>query len=415
MRPRSVALVVILALGAMVVAAIEPLRRWLVVAYTPEYRPAAAASARAAPRGVRPVAVASGLAQPTDLQFVPGGGGLAIVLEKGGKARLLDLTPSGEGSVRAPGATVLELAVRTDSELGLLGLAFHPRYAENGLFYVNSTPEGGEVRTRIAEWRLPRAELGKRRAADERVLLEVRQPYQNHNGGQLAFGPDGFLYIGLGDGGWRNDPHGYGQNLAVLLGKMLRIDVDSRSAGAYGIPGDNPFTGQKDARPEIWAYGLRNPWRYSFDPHGRLVLADVGQDAWEEIDLVARGDNLGWKFREGTRCFAPKEGCRSEGLVGPVFEYGREAGTSVTGGFVYTGTDVPELADHYVFGDFTSGRVWAMKLPGPHLTERGLRPARELGKWPFLISSFARDERGELYLLDYAEGAVHRLAAGRAR
>jgi glucose/arabinose dehydrogenase len=309
---------------------------------------------------------------------------------------------------------VLDLNVRTDSELGLLGLAFHPAYPKNGLFYVNSNPADGEMRTRVAEWRLPREDLGKQRASDERVVLEVGQPYQNHDGGGLAFGPDGFLYIGLGDGGWRNDPHGHGQKLDTLLGKMLRIDVSSRAAGAYGIPPDNPFVGTSGARPEIWAYGLRNPWRYSFDPHGRLVAGDVGQDQWEEIDLVGRGENLGWNVREATHCFAPKEGCRTSGLVDPIFEYGREAGTSVTGGFVYTGADVPELADHYVFGDFTSGRVWAMKLPSPHLTSKGLRPARELGKWPFLISSFARDERGELYLLDYAGGTVQRLAAGRA-
>jgi glucose/arabinose dehydrogenase len=305
---------------------------------------------------------------------------------------------------------VLTLSVRTDSELGLLGLAFHPRYPESGLFYVNSNPEGGAMRTRISEWKAEAASLGKGRASGERIVLEVEQPYQNHNGGQLAFGNDGFLYVALGDGGFRADPHGHAQNLGTLLGKILRIDIGGRSEGGYGIPTDNPFVGVKGARAEIFAYGLRNPWRFSFDPHDRLVVGDVGQDTWEEIDLVGRGENLGWNAREARHCFDPKEGCRTQGLVEPVLEYGREAGTSITGGYVYTGKDVPELEGEYVFGDFVSGNVWAAKLPGPYLASKELVEPRHLGKWPFLISSFGRDETGELYLLDFAGGALYRLA-----
>jgi glucose/arabinose dehydrogenase len=401
----------LVALGAVLLAglrfALEPtMRRRLIKRYTPEYQPPTASPPSS---GVGWVEVAHGFRQPTDIQFVPGGSGLAVVLEKAGTARLVDLTNAGRQAPEsaAPLETVLDLAVRAESELGLLGLTFHPKYVENGLVYVNSNPADGEIRTRISEWRFTR-EKGK--ARDERVLLDVPQAYQNHKGGQLQFGPDGFLYVGLGDGGWRYDPDGNGQNLEVLLGKMLRIDVDRRDAGQYGIPKDNPFVGKTNARSEIWAYGLRNPWRYSFDGFGRLIVADVGQDRFEEIDIVHAGDNLGWNVREATHCFQPSNDCATAGLVEPVFEYGREAGTSVIGGYVYTGSAVSELRDHYVFGDFLSGAVWAMKLPGPYLARTGLAEARLLGNWPFLISSFGRDEAGELYLVDYSSGKVFRLA-----
>lgn len=396
-------------LGALAAVLESPLRRRLVRRYTPEYRPP-----RVTPpaTGVTWVEVAHGFRQPTDIQFVPGGGGLAVVLEKAGAARLVDLGKAGRPSPEsvAPSATVLDIRVRTDSELGLLGLAFHPNYGKNGLFYVNSNPLDGAMRTRIAEWRLGRDALSKGPASDERVVLEVDQPYQNHKGGQLQFGPDGFLYVGLGDGGWRNDPHGNGQNLKVLLGKMLRIDVDHRGAGTYGIPPDNPFVGRANERPEIWAYGLRNPWRYSFDGFGRLVVGDVGQDRFEEIDVVHPGDDLGWNIREGTHCFVPPTNCSAAGLVEPIFEYGRESGSAVTGGYVYTGSAVPDLRDRYVFGDFVSGAIWAMKLPGPDLPPSGLSEARLLGNWPYLVSSFGRDEDGELYLVDYSSGKVFRLS-----
>jgi glucose/arabinose dehydrogenase len=402
---------VLIALGAMLVVgirfALQPtMRRRLIKRYTPEYQPPVASPPAS---GVGWVEVAHGFRQPTDIAFVPGASGLAMVLEKAGTARLVDLTNAGRPSPESvsPLETVLDLAVRTDSELGLLGLAFHPKYRENGLVYANWNPADGEIRTRVSEWRFTR---DKGKARDERVLLEAPQAYQNHKGGQLQFGPDGFLYVGLGDGGWRNDPDGNGQNLEVLLGKMLRIDVDRRDAGQYGIPKDNPFVGKPHVRPEIWAYGLRNPWRYSFDGFGRLIVADVGQDRFEEIDIVHAGDNLGWNVREATHCFLPPSDCPTAGFIEPIFEYGREAGTSVIGGYVYLGSSVSELRDHYVFGDFVSGAVWAMKLPGPYLARTGLAEARLLGNWPFLISSFGRDETGELYLADYSSGKIFRLA-----
>ncbi len=357
-----------------------------------------------APR-VRFEPVASGFLQPVDLQFVPGTSERAVVLEKGGRARLVALTGSGPAS---PGADVVVVEVHDRSELGLLGLAFHPNYINNGLFYLNTNPrDSGPLRTRISEWHLPADALGSTLARPTRVLLEIEQPFQNHDGGQLAFGPDGYLYIGMGDGGSRADPHGHGQNLATLLGSMLRIDVDA--SPGYAVPADNPFVTTPGARPEIWAYGLRNPWRFSFDPRGRLVVADVGQDMYEEVSLVARGDNLGWKVREGAHCFPPSEtGCATRGLLDPVFEYGRDEGASITGGHVYLGSRLVWLRGKYVFADFVSGRVWALELP-----DRAGEPgqAEVLGRFPHAISAFGRAADGELYALDFAQGLVLRLDA----
>jgi len=375
-------------------------RRPLVDALGGEGKPAPASAPR-----VRFEPVASGFLQPVDLQFVPGTPGRAVVLEKGGRARLLALTGAGPAS---PGADVVVVDVHERSELGLLGLAFHPNYGGNGLFYLNSNPrDTGPLRTRISEWQLPAEALGSKLAQQTRVLLEIEQPFQNHDGGQLAFGPDGYLYIGMGDGGSRADPHGHGQNLSTLLGKMLRIDVDA--SPAYAVPADNPFVTTPGARPEIWAYGLRNPWRFSFDPRGRLVAADVGQDMYEEVSIVARGDNMGWKVREGAHCFPPAQtSCATQGMQDPVFEYGRGDGASITGGHVYLGSRLPWLRDKYVFADFVSGRVWALELP-----DRAGEPGRAevLGRFPHIISAFGRAPEGELYALDFAQGLVLRLDA----
>ncbi|MBM4363417.1 MAG: PQQ-dependent sugar dehydrogenase [Deltaproteobacteria bacterium] len=416
-RPRAGRLAIALLgglglLGALAYGSREALLRTIVDRNTAAYRaPVAAPRPPGAPTLVR---VAAGLTQPTGLVFVPGGGLRALALEKGGRVRLVDLP--GQGGLSPPvvqaAGTVAEFAVRTESELGLLGLAFHPRYRENGLVYVHVTPRDGAQRSSIRELFLPFDSLGSTPATRERVVLEVAQPYPNHNGGCLLFGPDGMLYIGIGDGGWRADPHGNGQDLGTLLGKILRIDVDARDAGAYGVPSDNPHLREAGVRPEIFAHGLRNPWRFTFDPHGRLVAGDVGQDLWEEVDLVPRGGNLGWKSREGAHCFAPPEGCPVDGLVEPVFEYGRELGQSITGGVVYEGSLLPDLQGRYVFGDFVSGRVWALKLPGPHLGGAAATEVRELGQFPLLLSSFARDPDGELYAVDYGSGAVFRLGPG---
>lgn len=347
----------------------------------------------------------------TDIQFVPGSNKRAIVLLKEGTAHLVSLE-SGHAVSRAESPEVLRVAARTNSELGLLGLAFHPKYLENGLFYLNYSPADGKTRTRISEWQLSNSRLGHERAVERRVILEVDQPYDNHNAGQLAFGPEGMLYVGFGDGGKRADPLKAGQDLSTLLGKMLRIDVDRPSDGrAYAIPPDNPFLGRAGARPEIWAYGLRNPWRYSFDPEGRLIVADVGQDEFEEVDIVARGDNLGWVVREGRHCFPPGATCPTQGFKDPVFEYPRADGKSITGGVVYRGRQMPSLAGKYLVADYVSGNLWALELPRGAAGTGDAKPTL-LGRFPHAITSFGRDAQGEVYAGDFASGELLKLVPG---
>jgi glucose/arabinose dehydrogenase len=352
------------------------------------------------------VLVGQGFKQITDIQFVPGATPRAIVLQKTGAAHVWSAPGPGQ-PVRPtqPGAQLLAVSVLTQSELGLLGLAFHPDFASNGLFYVNYNPASGPRRTRIAEWRLESV-AALSGAAEQRVLLEVPQPYANHKAGALVFGSDRMLYIPLGDGGVAGDPDGHGQNPKSLLGKILRIDPTPSAGRPYGIPPGNLPSPQ--FRPEIWAYGLRNPWRVSFAPSGDLIVADVGQGAFEEIDLVRAKDNLGWNVREGGHCFPIERGCRSEGFVDPIFEYGRELGNSVTGGYVYAGNALPELRGKYVFADFGSGRLWALTLP----EERGgaYATTQPLGQWEMQFSTFGRDAEGELYIADFYRGNIYRLA-----
>lgn len=368
------------------------------------------AQAEPGPRRIGLRVVGTGFERLTDIQFVPGSAERAVVLSKSGTARLVTLpTPGGAPAEASNSPVVLDVSVRTRSELGLLGLAFSPKYAQNGLFYLNYNPNEGALRTRISEWHLPPDRLGHERAREVRVLLEVAQPFSNHNGGQLAFGPDGMLYIGLGDGGAGGDPKGHGQNLGTLLGAMLRIDVGGRQGKLpYAIPKDNPFIGRAGARAEIWAYGLRNPWRFDFDSRGRMIVADVGQNAFEEIDIVERGDNLGWAIREGRHCYPEKETCEKAGLKDPVFEYPRAVGQSVTGGYVYSGKTVPSLKGKYLLADFASGRVWALDLPKD---SAGTAKATDLGTFPRSISTFGRDSAGELYAGDYANAEILRVVA----
>lgn len=326
--------------------------------------------------------------QPTDIQFHPVDGRM-VVLEKEGALRWFDLEANTEGSWAT-------LDVLTESEEGLLGLAWHPDFTNNGLFYLNSVQrvDGRDV-SRIEEWKLEGDT-----ATHQRVLMSVVQPYQNHDAGQLQFGPDGMLYIGWGDGGFRNDPKGHGQNADTFLGSMLRIDVTPDGTKPYTVPADNPKLSAK--KPEIWAIGLRNPWRYSFAPDGRLVVADVGQNAYEEVTILAAGDNAGWKVREAAHCFEPQEGCATEGFVDPIWEYGRDEGQSITGGYVYTGTAIESLSGLYVFADFVSGRFWALDLDNPS-------EVASLGRWPFLPSTFGRNAEGELYVASFGDGAIYAL------
>jgi glucose/arabinose dehydrogenase len=349
--------------------------------------------------------IAGDIEQPTDIQFPPGVDAQAIVLQKTGNAQWLDVASGEHGQL-------FHVEVVTAVEEGLLGLAFHPRFKENGRFFIDYVAsENGKDTSCIAEWKLTGgSDLRHAHAQPVRILTKVEQPYANHNAGQLAFGPEGYLYIGFGDGGSQADPHGNGQRHDTMLGKMLRVDVDAESGSraAYGVPHDNPFVNTAGSLPEIWAYGLRNPWRYSFDPQGRLVIADVGQNTWEELDIAAAGDNLGWNIKEGFACFhAGDDACKRADLVDPIFVYGRQDGDSITGGFVYTGSRIAALHGLYVFGDFGSGRLFALELP----SDRKARVAQPiaLGRWPFNPSTFGRDASGELYVASFAVGEIYKL------
>lgn len=292
-------------------------------------------------------------------------------------------------------------------EEGLLGFALAPDFAQSGHFYVyySASDPRRSVVSRFSVG--PAANFAD--AASEVVILEVEQPFANHNGGQIVFGADGFLYIALGDGGDGTDPRGNGQNLNTLLGKILRIDVEAAGQNeTYSIPADNPFAGQgaNDIREEIWAYGLRNPWRFSFDREtGELWVGDVGHRRREEIDLVLPGANLGWNILEGSLCLSTP-GCDRSGLTPPVLDYERAGGNcSVTGGFVYRGEMIPSLNGAYVYGDFCSGRVWALRFDGGAVTENKL-----IATVDGSVSSFAVDSDGEIYVLTYDQaGAIFKL------
>lgn len=324
---------------------------------------------------------------PLFLTAVPGTDRMAVV-EQGGRVRFL--APDGRAQ------TVLDIGGkvrRVHNEEGLLGLAFHPGYPRHGRIYVYYSASDPR-RNVLSEWTVRNG-----RAEAERVLLDINKPYGNHNGGMLAFGPDGFLYISVGDGGSGGDPHGNAQNTATLLGKILRIDVDKSAPGrAYAIPPDNPFAKAPGARPEIWAYGLRNVWRFSFDRQtGALWAGDVGQDAWEEIDLVTRGGNYGWNLREGKHVY--KKGRTHGGpAIEPVLELPRSEAQSITGGYVYRGDKFPDLSGAYVFADFMTGKIWSWR--GGRLTHIAQGE---------LISSFGEDQNGELFYTSL-DGKIYTLA-----
>lgn len=290
---------------------------------------------------------------------------------------------------------------------GLLGLAFHPDFPENSVFFVLYTqagPNGGTVYSQNPSEGprtvLSRIEASTRRSADpstEEVLLTLNQPYEFHNGGQLAFGPDGYLYVSLGDGGSVGDPDNRAQNVSSLHGSILRIDVDRAGQDRpYGVPNDNPFANSEDARPEIYAYGFRNPWRFSFDREmGDLWAGDVGQDDYEEINVVQRGENYGWRKMEGIHCYEPATGCEETGLQNPIFEYEHtgdhhSGNHSVTGGFVYRDTQLPDLEGKYVYGDFISGRIWALTFSGEQAVENELLVHTSLRLATFEVDSAGR-------------------------
>ena len=365
--------------------------------------------------------VADGFSKVTDIRFMPGSTRWMVVLEKAGRASWVDLT---DGRTHP----LLKMDVATASEQGLLGLSFFPDFARTRRMVVNATiKREGKRFSQISVWTLPKGEPPLE-ARFSHVILEVEQPYANHNGGCVAFGPDGMLYIGFGDGGWRADPHHNGQNGRTFLGSMLRLDIRASSPEKpYVVPPDNPFVGRDCCRPEIYAIGLRNPWRFSFGLHGELIVADVGQDKWEEIDVIPPGANAGWPIMEAFHCFEPASGCRREGLLPPIYAYPHPEGISVTGGYVYRGKRIPELKGRYVFGDFGTGRLWALSIPPKAHPVKSSIPGRDadegpdlealhlktLGRWPILISTFGIDGAGEIYVADFQTGKIYRIEDGR--
>jgi glucose/arabinose dehydrogenase len=367
------------------------------------------------------IEVITGLSQPLHIAHAGDGSGRLYIVEKTGRIKIYDdLVYQG---------IFLDLSakVSTTSEQGLLSVVFSPNYASTGWFYVNYTNLAGD--TVIARYQVS-ANPFQAEAASEEVLLSIDQPYANHNGGQMAFGPDGYLYIGMGDGGSGGDPENRAQNPADLLGKILRINVEPAPlsippAGSnqaffpvvyrsgenlpYLIPPDNPFINTPGYRPEIWALGLRNPWRFSFDRlTGDLYIADVGQNEWEEVNFQADtsqgGENYGWRILEGNHCYIPSSGCIApSSYVAPVLEYAHGAnnsnGCSITGGFVYRGSVNPTMQGIYYYGDFCKGKIWGAAYDGSWSTSQLLIA-------PFLISAFGEDESGELYVADYNHGKV---------
>lgn len=333
--------------------------------------------------------IASGLFKPVYLTHASDS--RLFVVEQHGVIRIIN-----DGELLLQPFLDIQNRVGSDaSEQGLLSVAFHPGYGENGRFFLNYTDNNGD--TTISRFQVS-SDPNAADPASEQILLTLPQPFGNHNGGQIQFGPDGYLYIGMGDGGAANDPLGNGQNNTTLMGALLRIDVDQ--SDSYAIPADNPFV-NSDNRNEIWAYGLRNPWRFSFDRlTGDLYLADVGQDTWEEVDFVAAGRpgglNFGWNLFEGSHCFSGN--CDATGLEQPVFEYSHsEGGCSITGGYVYRGQQFPPLWGNYFVGDYCSGNIWAMVPTGDGTFTTQL----VLGSSGLLISSFGEDAAGELYVLDH--------------
>ncbi|RIK73174.1 MAG: glucose sorbosone dehydrogenase [Planctomycetota bacterium] len=289
--------------------------------------------------------------------------------------------------------------VPQENEEGFLGLAFHPKYKENGeffVYYTNAYEKEADRKSVISRFRVSREDPNRADPASEEVILTIPQPYWNHNGGTIVFGPDGYLYVGLGDGGAGGDPHGHGQNLGTLLGSILRIDVDRRDEGLnYAIPKDNPFVDRPGARPEIWAYGIRNVWRIAFDREtGVLWAGDVGQDLWEEIDVIVKGGNYGWNLREGWHPFGNQGSGPRPDLIEPIWEYHHDVGKSITGGNVYRGKAAPELTGAYLYADWVGGQVWALWYDFDAQRVAANRAIVEKGA---PVVTFGEDDAGETY------------------
>jgi glucose/arabinose dehydrogenase len=354
------------------------------------------------PTAISTQVVVSGLNSPLDLEQAGDNSGRLFVVEQGGTIKIIQ-----NGSVLPAPFLDISSKVINQDEMGLLGVTFHPSFSANGKFYVNYVRNNaGQFQSVISEFLVSTANANQADPTSERILLTVDQVsnFTNHKAGQLAFGADGFLYFGLGDGGSGGDPFGHGQNTQILLGKMMRIDVNSTSPGKqYAIPPDNPFVAG-GGLPEIYAFGFRNPWRFSFDrPSGRLFVADVGQDSFEEIDIVQKGGNYGWNIMEGDHCFNPPSGCNMTGLSLPIIEIPHPEAEAVIGGFIYHGTALTGIQGMYIFGDL-NGKIWSLTEGPANTFTRSL-----LATENFNISSFGQDATGELYVVDISGGRVLKL------
>ncbi len=374
---------------------------------TPTVTPSPTPLSPVAAIALEPV-LAGGLQQPTAITHA--GDDRLFVVEQIGRIRII----AGGQLLETPFLDITDRVGSAGSEQGLLGLAFHPNYATAsaatasapgaGTFYVNYTDASGT--TRISRFSVRADDPNRADPNSEVIYLTQPQPYPNHNGGSLAFGRDGYLYAGLGDGGSANDPQGAGQRRDTWLGKLLRLDATATD-GEYTVPPDNPFVGQAEALPEIWAYGLRNPWRFSFDrATGDIFIADVGQNQWEEVNFQpatsAGGENYGWNIMEATHCFR-QETCNRDGLALPIFEYSHSQGCSITGGYIYRGAAYPAMTGNYFVADYCVGTIWRLFPQGDNW-QAGIVLDSDL-----VISTFGEDVNGELYVSDYAHGGIYRL------
>jgi glucose/arabinose dehydrogenase len=358
-------------------------------------------------------AMAKGLDKPVAISHAGDGSGRLFVLEQEGQLRVID-----KGVLQPEPLLDIRAKISSGGERGLLGLAFHPKFKQNGLLYFNYTAKQPNLKSFISEFRFKGATID---AKSERVLLSYDQPWGNHNGGQLAFGPDGYLYIGVGDGGSGNDPQNNGQNLSTLLGSILRINVDHKSDDKeYSIPADNPFINTPNAHPEIYAYGLRNPWRFSFDRQsGQLYAADVGQNEIEEIDIIEKGKNYGWRVMEGPQCTpGVDKKCNIGGYTLPIYSYRHDVGRSITGGYVYRSKAIPGLCGTYLYGDFVNQAIWGLRYrDGEVVQHKTLYNPKSLFSLAIdyfrddglLISTFGEGEEGEVYVGAYQSGTIYRI------
>lgn len=354
--------------------------------------------------------------RPVSVVIPPDGSGRLFLVQQRGKILILPKDQqAGEAEVFLDFTGRNMEAKDGQFEEGLLGLAFHPKFKENGKFYVSYSQQDIK-RSVISELKVSADNPNKADVSSERVLLEVPQPFWNHNGGNILFGPDGYLYAGFGDGGKRDDVTRTAQNVFMLNGKILRIDVNTQKGSRqYGVPEDNPFVGKPGARDEIFAYGIRNPWGLSFDKDGNFWVADVGQDLWEEINIVEKGGNYGWSFREGARQYpirtdAPPEDAQ---FIDPIHEYSHAEGISITGGFVYEGSKLSKLKGSYIYGDWGSGRIWALKYDvkakKKEANELLIKPEVDAkGKARIQPTAFCQDLDGEVLVLDW-NGKLFRL------